>query len=185
MKKLEETGVDFEERVLGLCPYAEEYPIDHPFTAAVRWVKRRQRYLYRWNTKDPPTPLAKELFESVKGHLPTGKRSRLRLYVCTRTTLDCNFGTDAFFCVGKHIVTLDMTICRRKKKFKADFLVRKNDFLDRGIGKLASYIATSLGENNSLLENRPERKGVWAYEKKSARRGAEEKLDALKRLLEL
>lgn len=154
-------GIEFEQKVFGtsahrrVSSFGHIIPIDWSPVDAIQWVTRRQFVAFGWYPAFPTTSFGRELLEAVKGYLTPRDRKKLRLYVSVGTTLDRYYGIDGFFKLLRHIVTIDVTTMRAKRRMRADILIRKCDFEEKGnLLKVASLVAKGLRDPVTRLENR-------------------------------
>ena len=99
----------------------------HGFREEVKRVKKIQDEL-KWDPKRPKTRLAQCLFQCVASGLNRRREEDLCLFVAIGTRLDLA-GVDGFFELGDRIATFDLTVSQFKKHFRANFLIRRDQFV--------------------------------------------------------
>lgn len=140
------SGEGFQNEFLGLSP--EDIPDDDlRFFKCVRSAKKRQPKW--WNPRNPQTAMSRKLFRSVNKTLGEmnvlNNNHFLEYYSAIKTVLDYNHGADAFFVFAKYnVVTIDLTIMRKKRHRKADFLVRRWDVVKDRLEIIGQNIAMLL-----------------------------------------
>ena len=135
----DEKGYAFETAVLGVSSrltrkrVREHYKHGAEFMAVVSVVKDIQNKLGDWNPKEPRTEPARILFDEVSSHLKLEKHN-LRLYISVGTQLDYDYGADFFFALKRGnveaIVTVDLTVSKRKEEHKAEIVITVEDLRD-------------------------------------------------------
>ena len=97
------------------------------FREEVKRVKKLQNE-FNWDPKRPKTRLAECLFRCVASGLSRRREEDLCLFVAIGTKLDLA-GVDFFFEFGDRIATFDLTVSQFKKHFRANFLIRRGQFV--------------------------------------------------------
>jgi hypothetical protein len=167
-------GYDFERKILGISSSEVDEEVNDcfkfnrkghrrnekkcnysNFRKAVGVVKDIQNKIGNWNPKEPSTEIARVLFESVASHLEN-RRENLRFYSSVGTLLDYKYGTDCFFILKDReyeaIITIDLTINRRKRKSKADIVLTADDLRnDSRYQKIMEMVASRL--LHKIIEN--------------------------------
>lgn len=143
-------GEDFEIAVFGFSHLEVEksrrkyrgYP---SLDVCIKRVRNIQQKL-GWSPRRPTTKVSKALFRAVASHLGPYK-DKLRMFCAIGTALDFVHGTDLFFeCCGS-VVTVDLTISKRKSSPKAMVVITLNDMLQNKYYQKASRIAELLLSN--------------------------------------
>lgn len=144
------TGEDFEAAVFGFSHLAIEKSRrryrggELPIEVCIKRVCDIQTKL-GWSPKRPTTKISKALFRAVASYLGP-KRHKLRMFCALGTALDFVYGTDLFFECDGAIVTVDLTISRRKVSPKAMVVITLQDILMDRYYKKASKIAGLLSQ---------------------------------------
>lgn len=131
------SGPGYEKYALGISSGEARilvkgyYPKHGKFEKLVSITKSIQQIFNGWNPKEPSTEMGKNLHQRIKSLLKE-EYGELRLYVSLGTPLDYYFGTDCFFELKddnghSSIVTIDLTINRKKRHSNANFILRGND----------------------------------------------------------
>ena len=95
-----------------------------------------------WDPSNPPTKIAKKLFELVKGLLRPEDREDLQLYCALHTVLDQFHRGDGFFKIRENVVMLDLTVNANKEQGRS-VLLRRSDLKSKRITEIATQIVKS------------------------------------------
>jgi len=100
-----------------------------------------------WVPSRPGTRFASALRRCIASMLANGSVD-VRIFVSTGTPLDFYYGVDMFVEYHGRIVTIDLTMRKRKENFKAQVLVTRDDIVHDRLQNIARQIVIKLGGTN-------------------------------------
>lgn len=134
------TGRLFEEEVLGTLHIVWSRERYVPFVEALRLAKVNQS----WDPSDPSLRVANDLHAEVALALGLDDWRELRLFSAVNSPLDFFHGVDGWFEFRGRVVTMDVTVNRRKLSAKADLVIRPDDLELAVMSATARLVAKAL-----------------------------------------
>lgn len=124
---------------------------------SLEWVKEHQP----WNPSDPNLPeqnlnhIANDLHYKVAEALGLEDVNELKFYTARNSPLDRFYGIDAFFEWNGALFTIDFTVNKHKKEYKADIIVSEEDVdseasMDALANTVAKYLKSWSQERGNL-----------------------------------